>query len=131
MSFCLCGRKKVTYNKSSSEYKPEEDNVDMCHRKITINDKHVKEIKERSGWLGVCYWKCCYFSGVALEGPVCAHMLTESSCSCCFNTLRQVPNCSLGASFLSLLIPLSLFLWAGSCAVSLASTLVWDSCILR
>lgn len=47
----------------------------MCHR--TINDKHVKEIKEMSGWLGVCYWKCCYFSGVALEGPVCAHANRE------------------------------------------------------
>jgi len=79
-------------------YKPEEDNVDICHRKRNINDKHVKG---RSGWWGVCCWKCSYFPGVAHE--VCVHMLTESSCSCCFKLTHF-------AKFLT--APLAVFLYS-------------------
>lgn len=102
-------------------YKPEEDNVDMCHRKIN-NDKHVKGVDG-----GVCaVGSADIFLELLMKG-LCVHMLTESSRSCCFDTLRQVPNCSPGAfqPLFSRLIPLSLFFscsWFGN-------TLVWVSWI--
>lgn len=120
MSFHLCERKMLcTVNTSQKRI-----------MLICATEKEILMTNTSKGGVdgGVCaVGSAVIFLELLMKG-LCVHMLTESSCSCCFDTLRQVPNCSPGAFLFSTHLSLTLFLGWIMCSW-FGDTLVWVSWI--
>lgn len=114
--FHLCGRKMFrTVNTSQKRI------MLICATEKEILMTNTSKGGVDGGVCGVIFLK------LLMKG-LRAHMLTESSCSCCFDTLRQVPNCSPGAFLFSTHPSLTLFLVWIMCSW-FGDTLVWVSWI--
>lgn len=117
-TFFTCAEKKVMYHKSS-KYKPEEDNVDICHGKKNINDKNVKE-KSKKSMAGRVLLEVLFFWSCSSRACTFAYV------HACYDRADTAAVSVQFAKFLTVPLPFLFFLYS-----SISPSLSWKDYIVQ